>query len=234
MTWWVAGSVVVGSLIQSRSASRAQDAQQNATNAAIGEQRSQYDQTRADFAPWREAGGRALGQLESDINRPPTAQEVMSTPGYQFGQQQGQQAIDRRIAAMGGRVSGGAIKAAARFGTDNATSGYNAAYQRSQDRLNRLASIAGLGQTATGASAAAGANSTNAISGLIGGQGDADAAMRIGQGNIWANTLNQGAAMYSRRQQPWQQQQFGQTWQQQGGPMDQQNYDPYGYPTGGP
>lgn len=131
--------------------------------------------------------------------------EVMADPGYQFGQQQGQQALDRKIAAMGGRVSGNALKAATRFGTDYASTGYNAAYQRRQDRLNRLQELAGMGQVATGASAAAGGQAANAISGLISSQGDANAASRLAQGNIWGNAGNQLAALYGRQQQssPW-------------------------------
>lgn len=196
-----AAGVVGGALLGSKGAKDAAKIQAAATNDATGEQRRQYDLTREDFAPFRAAGQRALGQLETDINAPVTSADVMSDPGYQFGQQQGQQALDRRIAAMGGRVSGNALKAAARFGTDYASTGYNAAYQRKQDRMNRLAALAGIGQTATGSSAAAGAQSANAISGLISSQGDASAAARLSQGNIWGNAGNQLAALYGRYSQ---------------------------------
>ena len=134
------------------------------------------------------------------IDRATTPEEVMQDPGYQFGLQQGQQALDRKIAAMGGRVSGASLKAAARYGTDYASTGYNAAYQRGQDRLNRLAAIAGLGQTATQASAQSGANATNAISNLMTSQGDANAARSIAQGNIWANAGNQLAGYFMNQQ----------------------------------
>ena len=134
------------------------------------------------------------------IDRATTQEDVMQDPGYQFGMQQGQQALDRKIAAMGGRVSGASLKAAARYGTDYASTGYNAAYQRGQDRLNRLASLAGLGQTATQASAQSGANSANAISNLMTSQGDANAAHSISQGNIWGNAGNQLAGFYMNQQ----------------------------------
>jgi small-conductance mechanosensitive channel len=101
-----AAGAIGGALISSKSASKAASAQSGATDAAIAEQRRQYDLTREDFAPYRAAGTQALGQLQTDINRMPTSAEVMSEPGYQFGRQQGQQAIDRKIAAGGGRVSG--------------------------------------------------------------------------------------------------------------------------------
>ncbi len=125
----------------------------------------------------------------------------MQDPGYQFGLTQGQTALDRKIAAMGGRVSGAALKAASRYGTDYATTGYNAAYQRRQDRLNRLAALAGIGQSATGSSAQAGMNMANNVSGMLTAQGDASAASRLAQGNIWGGAANKIAALYGRNAQ---------------------------------
>jgi hypothetical protein len=126
----------------------------------------------------------------------------MSDPGYAFGMQQGQQALDRKAAAAGGRLSGASLKAAQQYGTDYATTGYGAAYQRNQDRLNRLAALAGLGQTATQASASAGSNASNQISGLLSGQGNAAGAAQLVQGNIWGNTVNQLGAIGQRAMQP--------------------------------
>lgn len=225
-----AGASLLGGAISSRGASKAADAQRAATEAGITEQRRQYDLTREDSAPWRETGLRALGSLEQDIGRMPTAEEVMAEPGYQFGLDQGMQALDRRLAAIGGRRSGRALKAGTRYATDYASTQYGAAYQRRQDRLNRLAALAGVGQTATGNSAMAGQNATNAITGLLGSQGDATAAQRMYQGNLWGNAANQAAAAIGRKQwgspaTPT----FGPTWQQQGGPMDMGSYSDYGY-----
>lgn len=193
-----AAATVVGSLISSNGASDAAQTQSDATNAGIGEQRRQFDLTREDYAPYREAGKRGLAQYETEINAPVTAADVMQDPGYQFGLTQGQTALDRKIAAMGGRVSGAALKAAARYGTDYASTGYNAAYQRRQDRLNRLAALAGIGQSATGSSAQAGMNMANNVSGMLTAQGDATAASQLARGNIWGNTANKIAALYAR------------------------------------
>lgn len=130
---------------------------------------------------------------DDELSRP-----LQMDPGYQFGMQQGQQAIDRKTSAAGGRVSGASLKAAARFGTDYATTGYNSAYQRRQDTLNRLASLAGIGQSATGASAQAGQNSTNAITQAMQSQGDASGAASLARGSIWQNALNQAGASLQR------------------------------------
>lgn len=197
---WAQIAAQLGSgLLQSGAASKAAQQQADATQAAIAEHKRQYDLNRGDMAAYRDTGTRALGQLESDINKPTTAADVMADPGYQFGLDQGQQAIDRKIAAAGGRVSGQAIKAAARFGANYATTGYGAADQRRNDRLNRLAALAGIGQTGTAASTLAGQNSANQISGLIANQGDARAAGTMSQGNIWGNTANSIAALYGRK-----------------------------------
>lgn len=222
MTFWVAGAAVVGAIggavISSDSSRSASNKQKDANAAAlatnqtaIGEQQREFDltradqqQTRDDYAPYRVAGTSALGSLQTDINTPVTAADVESDPGYAFGQQQGQLGLDRKAAASGGRVSGAALKAASEFATNYASNGYNAAYQRKQDRLNRLAAIAGIGQTATGSSslAGAGAGNVNQITSILGQSanlqsslGNAQGAATIAQGNIWGSAINQlGAA----------------------------------------
>lgn len=193
-----AGGAIIGSEISSNGAQDAAQTQANATQAGIAENQRQFDLTRSDYAPYRAAGTNALGQIQTALNTPTTAADVMSDPGYQFGLDQGTKALNQKIAAGGGRISGAALKAASRFGTDYASTGYGAAYQRGQDRLNRLAALANIGQTATAGSAAAGGASTNAITSLISGQGNATAASQVAQGNIWGNTANQLSAIYDR------------------------------------
>jgi hypothetical protein len=186
-------------LIGASSARSAASAQSDSTAAGIAEQGRQYDTTRADYAPFRAAGTKALGQLQTENDRPFDSSQVQLDPGYQFGLQQGQQAIDRKAAASGGRVSGAALKAAAEYGTNYATTGYSTAYNRANqartDRLNRLAALAGIGQTATGGTANAGANASNNISNMTTAQGNASGAATLAQGNIWGNGINQLGAI---------------------------------------
>lgn len=229
-----ASAGLLGASMSSRAASRAADAQTQAADAAIAEQQRQYDTTREDFAPYRAAGTNALQQLVGQMGQQVTPQEVMQDPGYRFGMDQGLQALARRQAAMGGRVSGQALRAASRFGTDYGASGYNAAYQRRQDALNRLAAIAGIGQTATGSSAVAGGQASNAISNMLMQAGDNQGTARLAQGNIWGNAFGDIGAQYMRRNPggstaPF----FGPTWQQRGGAMDTNDYGGFG-PNGGP
>jgi hypothetical protein len=116
-----------------------------------------------------------------------------------LGWSKGSKGFDRKIAAGGGRVSGQAIKAAGRFATNYASTGYTAADQRRNDRLNRLAALANIGQTSTGASAQAGTSAANAISGVMQNQGDNAGAAALHQGSVWGNTANQIGALYRQR-----------------------------------
>ena len=198
-----AGAATIGgALITSNATSKAAKTQSQSTARALAQEQANLDRTYADQLPYRTLGTNALVNLSNEISKPTSAADVMTDPGYQFGLEQGQQAIDRKIAAMGGRVSGAAIKAAGRFGVGAATAGYTAADQRRQDRLNRLAALAGIGQTATNASAAAGTAAATNASNLITAQGNASAGAMVAQGNTWANTGNQLAALYGRSQTP--------------------------------
>lgn len=182
-------SDIIGSFTQADSTRSAANTQADSRREGVAEQRRQFDLTREDYAPGREAYRNALAKLQLEMDQPTTAADVMQDPGYQFGLEQGQNALDRKFAAAGGRVSGAAMKSAARYGTDYAATGYNAEYQRRQDRLNRLAAIANLGQTATAGSAAAGAGAANAISGMTTAQGNAAGAAQLARGSIWGNAL---------------------------------------------
>jgi hypothetical protein len=206
MTFWVAGAAVVagigGAIIGSNATSDAAESQAEGTANGIAENRRQFDITQANQAPYLAAGKVALGQLASENDTELDRGKIQMDPGYQFGLQQGQQAIARQTAAGGGRISGAALKAAAQYGTDYATTGYSAAYGRANqartDRLNRLAALAGVGQTATQNIGALGAQTAGANSALMVAAGNNAGAAQIAQGNIWGDAGNQLAALYGR------------------------------------
>jgi len=206
MSWMAAavvGGAVIGGVVTSNAAGKAADAQKEGTDKALAENAREFDITQANQAPYLAAGKTALGKLAAENDLPFDQSQVQLDPGYQFGLKQGQQAIDRQTAAAGGRISGAALKAAAQYGTDYATSGYSAAYARANqartDRLNRLAALAGIGQTATQNVGALGASNAGANSALMVAAGNNAGAAALAQGNIWANTGNQIAALYGRR-----------------------------------
>lgn len=167
------GSAVVGAAGSIIGGNKAAGAQQEATaaNAALTreqmlEDRRQYDLARQDLAPYRDAGYTALGQLGKgtadggEFNRNFTMADFEADPGYQFRMDEGKKALESSAAARGGALSGGALKAIARYGQDVASGEYGAAYNRYNNdlttRFNRLSSLAGTGQTATNSSIAAG------------------------------------------------------------------------------
>ncbi len=205
MSWVAAaivGGTVGGALITSKAAGKAADQQAQGTQSGLAENARQYDQTRADYAPYREAGAKALGTFASENDTPLDRNQVLLDPGYQFGMDQGQQAINRQTSAAGGRISGAALKAAAQYGTDYATSGYSTAYNRANqsrsDRLNRLAALAQIGQTSTNSVSAFGAQNTESNNALTRAAANNAGAATLAQGNIWGNAGNQIAALYGR------------------------------------
>lgn len=205
MSWVAAavvGGTVGGALITSNAAGKAANQQAQGTSAALAENARQYDQNRADYAPYREAGVKALGQFAMENDRPLDQSLVQLDPGYQFGLDQGQQAINRQTSAAGGRISGAALKAAAQYGTDYATSGYSAAYSRANqartDRLNRLAALAQIGQTSTNNVSALGAQTTASNNAITQAAANNAGAATLAQGNIWGNAGNQLTALYGR------------------------------------
>ncbi len=196
------GGTLGGSLDQSKAAGSAADQQARAAADNLAENQRQYDLTRADYAPYREAGTKALGTFATENDTPLDQSQVQLEPGYQFGLDQGQQAINRQTAAAGGRISGAALKAAAQYGTDYATSGYNTAYNRANqarsERLNRLAALAQIGQTGTQNVSALGAQSTASTNAIRQAAANNAGAATLAQGNIWGNAGNQIAALYGR------------------------------------
>lgn len=186
----IAGAAVIGGVstavagskaakAQKKAAQTAADASERATQLQVAESQRQYDQSRADFAPYRETGYRALDTLAGLYGVGPTKADptamLEATPGYQFQREQGLSAIDRQNSARGALNSGGADKARIRYASGLAASNYDSF-------VNRLAALAGVGQSATGSTAAAGQAASNAITGAYGtnGANQANAATAAG------------------------------------------------------
>jgi hypothetical protein len=62
----------------------------------------------------------------------PTAATEQNDPGYQFRMDQGNQALNRRAAANGSLLSGGTLKALARYNQDYASNEFQNVYNRAQ------------------------------------------------------------------------------------------------------
>jgi hypothetical protein len=130
--------------------------------------------------------------------------DYQADPGYAFRLSEGQKALERSAAARGGLISGGALKAATRYGQDMGSQEYGNAYNRYQtNRTNQLAPLGSLmtsGQNAAaGAGAAAGQYGANAGNLMMQG-GQAQAAGQLGIGNTLNNALGTMASAYQNQQ----------------------------------
>lgn len=175
----VAGGLsAIGGFLGSRAAGDAADAGVAASNAAAAEQARQFDLTRADFAPFREQGVNALNQFAADNLGP-----LEETPEFRFALEQGVNALDRSAAARGKLLSGQQVKAVQRFGTGLGN-------QFAGQQQNRLAALAGIGQTATANTGQFGANASSNIGNALLAGGDARASGFVGQSNAINDSIN--------------------------------------------
>jgi hypothetical protein len=188
----IGGSALVGAY----SANKAAKAQAGAANRAADLQQEQFERQTELQAPFREAGVRALPELETASRYTPFGmQQFQADPGYTFRLSEGQKQLDRMAAIRGGQISGSSLKAAARFGQEMGSQEYTNAFNRYQTernaRLNPLQSLAGMAQTSTNQLGAAGQNYANAAGQALGAAGQAQASGYMGMANAAAGGLGQ-------------------------------------------
>jgi len=202
---WAVAAAAVGAAGTAYSANKAAGAQEDAANQANAVQQANLGATVQRNAPFYGAGTDALTTLQQKLpglNTGYDPQALLSEPGYQFGLQQGQKALENSLAARGRSVSGAALKAADEFGTNYATSKLGDAFQRDQaakgQQFSQLMQLTGLGQASANNTSAAGQNYANNVGANTIGAGNSAAAADLAQGNIWSGLINQGVSAYGR------------------------------------
>lgn len=189
----ILGSAVIGGTM----ANKAARTQASAADRAAQLQQEQFNRQVELQAPFREAGVRALPELEAASRYTPFGMsEFQTDPGYGFRLSEGQKALDRQAAARGGLISGGALKAAQRYGQEMGSQEYTNAFNRYQTerqaRLNPLQSLAGMGQTSVGQLGQAGQTMATNV-----GEAGAQAAQARASGYMGGvNALTQGLGQY--------------------------------------
>jgi len=162
----------LGSAIDGNEAGEAASSAASAANAAaerdVALRRQMYEESVARQKPFYEAGINALPEYLRGIGaggelvRGFTMRDYQADPGYAFRLSEGQKALDRSAAARGGLISGGALKAATRFGQDLGSQEYSNAYNRYRDtqglRRNALAGVVGFAPTAASSMTTSGQN----------------------------------------------------------------------------
>lgn len=145
----------------------------------------------------------------------PTAAAAEQEPGYKFALDQGDKAMQAGAAANGSLLTGGTLAAEQQFGQGLASTTYNNVYNRAlstydtnyntwsnnqANRFNRLAAIAGMGQTTAAQLGAQGVQSAGQISNTLGRTGEqiaqdkmnaaaATASGYMGSANAWGGGI---------------------------------------------
>lgn len=138
---------LAGGYLTGQAAKDAANIQAQSAANALKLQEDQFEYQKSLLEPYRARGESALNRLAGVMGldgQPAQPQQLLDMdPGYAFRLGEGMKALERVQAARGNMLSGGAIKAGQRYAQDFASGEYGNAY-------NRLANIAGLGQTVGG------------------------------------------------------------------------------------
>lgn len=171
-----AAASLIGGSMQADAAKSAANTTAAAADRANALQQRVYEENVARQKPFYDVGVNALPELvQASKYTPFTMQQFQQDPGYGFRLSEGQKALDRQAAARGGLISGGALKAAQRYGQEMGSQEYTNAFNRyqaeRQARLNPLQSLTGMSQTTANTLGGAGQNLAS---------------------NVGANYMNQG------------------------------------------
>ena len=217
----VVGSALIGaysadkaSRTQSEAAERSAGVVSDASRYAADLQQRQYEENVTRQKPFYDVGVNALPELvQASKYTQFGPEQFQADPGYAFRLSEGQKALERSAAARGGLISGGALKAATRYGQEMGSQEYTNAFNRyqaeRQARLGPLQSLTGMGQSTANTIGAAGAQNASAI-GNYGMQGaNAAAEGYMGAANARAsgymgtsNALTSGLTNYLNYNSP--------------------------------
>lgn len=217
----IAGTTIIGGVIQSNAASDAASQAAGAANNASATNLAMFNTTNAQQAPWRQAGQNALAQLfpgggkdEKGNPLPGTTIAPQFThqfdandlttnlaPNYQFQLNQGLGALKNAGNLQTGLISGNTLKGINDYAQDFAGNAYQQAfnnYTANQTNIfNRLSNIAGLGQTANANSQSAGAQAAGNAGNAQVAAGAAQAAGTVGSANAITGGLNNALGWYT-------------------------------------
>lgn len=187
-----------------------------ATDRATALQREMWLAQQEQQKPWLQAGTGAVNRLAAGLAQggefatPFEKTNWQTDPGYQFRLSEGLKSLDRQAAARGGLISGGALKAAERYGQNVASDEYQNAFNRYYSSRNNmlapLQSLAGVGQTAANTLGTAGSNYASNVGNAMINQGYTAGNAAIAGANA-RNTMygNIGSALGQVPTAQWQQ-----------------------------
>lgn len=233
-------SSIGGALIGSSAAGNAANAQVSAeeraaqlqfqeANNSLDFQKQEWNTQQKNLAPWLQGGKMGLSQLETLLGlggnssapgygslltpfTAPTEAEAANEPGYKFGLDQSEEALQNSAAAKGNVFSGNTQEALGKFANDYAENNYTNVYNRAfntfetnqSNTFNRLAALSGIGQTAATTLGTEGSQVSNTVAGIdanLGSElgqdysniGNAEASGYVGSANAWTGGLGGGS-----------------------------------------
>lgn len=196
MAWGIvagaAVSVVGGAMASSsanRAAGRAADAQVEAAQLGVDEQRRQFDKIQELLSPFANAGSGALTQQQAILGLNGQGQQaeainaIRTSPAFQSMVQQGENSILQNASATGGLRGGNVQAALAQFSPRLLADTIN-------QRYAQLGGITSLGQNAAALTGNAGMQTGGNISNLLQQSGAAQAGGYLAQGRAQAGMIN--------------------------------------------
>jgi hypothetical protein len=187
------GATLLSGLLGSSAQSDASAAQAQASQAAIDEQRRQYDSMQKLLQPYTQAGVGALTGQQDLMGLNGTDAQGRAISGIAGGPemaalvQQGENGMLQNASATGGLRGGNLQGALAQYRPQMLSQLINQQY-------SRLGGLAGLGQASAAGVGAAGMQAGQNIGGYMIDQGRANAAGAMAQGAMWNSIPNAFAA----------------------------------------
>lgn len=193
-----AGGAILGGVLASKGAKDAAKEQSDAAKSGTATQLYMYNQSRGDLAPYSKTGEAALYKLGGMYGLPTpdnpkggqafsneSLREFRHSPDYRVARREGIRGLDASAAASGDLFSGRQGKAIARFSSDLATSNFGS-------YMDRLASLAGLGENAAATTGNNGIATGRGVASTQLATGEARASGIVGANNAWTDAIGSG------------------------------------------
>lgn len=180
---------LIDDIINAIGAHQASQQQQTQVQNAQGLMGDVYNQSGQLQNPWVQGGQQSLAQLlqglrSGSFNTTVNPETIANDPGYQFQLHEAQKALERSAAARGGLNSGAFAKELSQYNQGLAATQFQNAWQRqfqqNQANFSNLYNTAGMGQSSAQSLGALGQGYSNAMAGLYGAMGNAQASGTMG------------------------------------------------------
>ena len=173
-------------------ANQQKKAARSSANASMQAQGQAYAADQANYQPYLQTGKNALGQM-AQLNAG-NMDSFHASPDYKWSLAQGVNALDRSAAAHGALYSGGHSADLMNYGAGLASQNYGNYY-------NRLASLAGMGQSSANALSGVNQNYADKISGIQSTAANqiagANSQLATGLAGLTNNALQSRASSYA-------------------------------------